>query len=133
MYLLDTNVVSAARKREPSVLGWIERHDAFGLAISVVTLGEVERGVHMKRRRDPAAARHLQVWLNRLHNQFRDRTFDIDDRVALEWGRIDALRTRGVPDGLIAATALVHDLTLVTRNVADFADTGVRLLNPWQA
>lgn len=133
MFLLDTNVLSAIRKREPAASKWLSQIERGSSWVSVVSLGEIAKGVAMKQRRDPAAARHLYGWLSRVHQAYRDRTFDIDDRVALEWGRIDALRTRGVPDGLIAATALVHDLTLVTRNVADFADTGVRLLNPWQA
>lgn len=85
----------------------------------------------MRYRRDPVAAAHLARWLREVRLSYADRVFDIDDRIAEEWGRIDAIRTRGVPDGLIAATALVHGMTVVTRNVADFADTGVPIVNPW--
>jgi predicted nucleic acid-binding protein len=133
VFLLDTNVLSAIRKREPAASEWLSRIERGTSWVSVVSLGEIAKGVAMKQRRDPAAARHLSQWLSRVHQAYRDRIFDIDDQIALEWGRIDAIRTRGVPDGLIVATALVHDLTLVTRNTADFADTGVRLFNPWQA
>lgn len=132
MFLLDTNVLSAARKHDPFVAAWIKSNDKFGLAISVISLGEIIRGVHMRRRRDPDAALHLERWLFRIQSQYRHSMYDIDEQVILEWGRIDALRTRGVPDGLIAATALVHDLAIVTRNVADFADTGARVVNPWE-
>lgn len=131
MYLLDTNVISAAKKRDPLVTAWIDANDRFGLALSVISIGEVARGIHMKRRRDPLAASNLERWLTTLQNLYRNSLIDIDEQIILEWGRIDALRTRGVSDGLIAATAIVHDLTVVTRNVADFADTGVRLVNPW--
>jgi predicted nucleic acid-binding protein len=132
VFLLDTNVLSAIRKREPAASEWLSRIERGTSWVSVVSLGEIAKGVAMKQRRDPATARHLSQWLSRVHQAYRDRIFDIDDQIALEWGRIDAIRTRGVPDALIAATALVHDLTLVTRNTADFADTGVRLFNPWQ-
>lgn len=131
MFLLDTNIVSATRKRDPAVSAWIDKNEHLGLALSIVSLGEIMRGIHMKRRRDPTAARHLETWLSKLQHTYRDRLFDVDEQIALEWGRIDAMRTRGVPDGLIAATAIVHGLTLVTRNVTDFSDTGVEIVNPW--
>ncbi|PSJ58403.1 type II toxin-antitoxin system VapC family toxin [Kumtagia ephedrae] len=133
MFLLDTNVVSAARKSDPAVVRWLVAHEHDGLWLSVVTLGEIASGVHQKRRRDPAAARYLERWLEGLRLQYRDRVLDIDDQVAVEWGRIDAIRTRGTADGLIAATAIVHGVAVVTRNVADFRDTGVALFNPWSA
>lgn len=132
MFLLDTNVLSAIRKRDPEASGWLSRIERGTSWISVVSLGEIAKGVAMKQRRDPMAADHLNRWLFKVHQAYRDRIFDIDDQIALEWGRIDAMRTRGVPDGLIAATAIVHNFTLVTRNVADFADTGVTVLNPWE-
>ena len=101
------------------------------MCISVVTLGEIVRGVITRYRRDPVAAAYLARWLKEVRLNYADRIFDIDDRIAEEWGRVAAIRTRGVPDGLIAATAIVHGMTIVTRNVADFADTGVPLINPW--
>ncbi|MEQ1955266.1 type II toxin-antitoxin system VapC family toxin [Mesorhizobium sp. CN2-181] len=132
MFLLDTNVVSAARKNEPAVVRWLVAHEHDGLWLSVITLGEIASGVHKKRRRDPVAARHLERWLESLRQRYRDRILDVDDQIAAEWGRINAIRTRGSADGLIAATAVIHHLTVVTRNVADFHDTGVTIHNPWQ-
>ena len=132
MLLLDTNVLSAIRKREPAASEWLSRIERGTSWISVVSLGEIAEGVAMKQRRDPAAADDLFVrWLFKVHQAYRDRIFDIDDQIALEWGRIDAIRTRGVLDGLIAATAIVRNFTLVTRNVADFVDTGAAVVNPW--
>ncbi len=85
----------------------------------------------MKSRRDHVAAGHLSAWLEMTRTVFADRILPVTEAIAIEWGRIAAARPRGDADGLIAATALVHDLVLVTRNVADFADTGVAVLNPW--
>lgn len=133
MFLLDTNVVSAARKRDPVVGRWLLKHEPEGLWLSVITLGEIASGVHQKRRRDAVAARYLETWLERLRQTYRDRLLDIDDQVVNEWGRIDAIRTRDATDGLIAATAFVNDLVVVTRNVADFEDTGVTIVDPWSA
>lgn len=131
MFLLDTNVVSAGRKGDPAVASWVRSSGRGDLCISVVTLGEIVRGVNMRYRRDPVAAAHIARWLREVRLSYADRVFDIDDRIAEEWGRIDAIRTRSMPDGLIAATAIVHGMTVVTRNVADFADTGVAVVNPW--
>ena len=129
--MLDTNVVSAARKRDPDVARWIGGQGRGELWISVITVGEIAFGIHLKQRRDPLAAHHLSTWLQALRSNYASRTFDVDERIAVEWGRIAALRTRGMADGLLAATAVVHNLTLVTRNVADFADTGILVVNPW--
>lgn len=131
MFLLDTNIVSAARKRDPSVVHWIGRQDRHAFWLSVITLGEIARGVEKKRRRDPVAAQHLATWLQQIRLDYADRIFDIDDQIAMEWGRLDAIRTRSIADGLIAATAIVHSMAVVTRNVADFDDTGVGVINPW--
>ena len=131
MYLLDTNIVSDARKGRDPVTTWIGGQTSAMLFISVVTLGEISRGVWTKRRRDPTSANHIAGWLERTRVVFAERVLDVTDDIAIEWGRLSASRTRGEADGLIAATALVHNLVLVTRNVADFADTGVTVLNPW--
>lgn len=131
MFLLDTNVVSAGRKKEPVVARWMQRQGRFDLCLSVVTLGELVRGVHKKQRQDPLAARNLALWYRQLRRDYADRIFDIDDQIAEEWGRIEAIRTRSIADGLIAATAIVHDMAVATRNVADFADTGAAVVNPW--
>ena len=131
MFLLDTNIVSDAGKRRAPVESWLATKESSNLFISVITLGEISRGVTMKARRDPVAASHIGRWLETTRAVFADRILDVTDKIALEWGRISALRTRGDADGLIAATARVHGLTLVTRNVADFADAGVAIVNPW--
>ena len=131
MFLLDTNVVSAARKKDPAVAAWIDSQSRHALWISVITLGEIARGVEKKQRHDPVAAQHLAAWFRQIRLDYSDRIFDVDDQIAAEWGRIDAIRTRSIADGLIAATAMIHELAVVTRNVSDFADTGVRIVNPW--
>lgn len=105
--------------------------DPSAVYLSVITLGEIERGIAMKERTDPGTASHLAIWLQQLRRDHADRILPITDRVSITWGRLSAIRPRGDADGLIAATALVHDLILVTRNVSDFDDTGVALFNPW--
>jgi len=133
MYLIDTNVLSEARRGSPQALGWMRSVDPGRLYLSVITLGEIMRGIALKERSDPQAAAHLSLWLMRLRQDHATRILPVTDRVAVEWGRLSALRPRGGADGLIAATAIVHDLVVVTRNVADFADSGAACLNPWDA
>ena len=131
MYLVDTNVVSEARRGTPQAVGWLRSIRPDTLYLSALTLGEIMRGVELKRKSDPQAAAHLEGWLRRLRDAHADRILPVGDAVALEWGRIAALRPRGDVDGLIAATAVVHGLIVVTRNVADFQDAGVSVLDPW--
>lgn len=100
--------------------------------MSVVTLGEIQKGIELKARRDPLGARPLFEWLASIRQDFEERFIAVTDDIALEWGRLEAQRPRG-PDGFIAASAIVRGLTLVTRNIADFQDTPVRLLDPWTA
>jgi predicted nucleic acid-binding protein len=132
MYLLDTNVLSQARRGTPQALDWLRSADPDRLYLSVITLGEIMRGIALKERSDPQTAAHLAAWLARLRQDHATRILPVTDRIAVEWGRVSALRPRGGADGLIAATALVHDLIVVTRNIADFADTGAACLNPWE-
>lgn len=133
MYLVDTNVVSEARRGSREAVGWLRSVRSEEVYLSALTLGEIMRGVALRRRSDPQTAARLTEWLERLRQDHADRILPVTDRIALEWGRIAALRPRGDIDGLIAATAIVHDLILVTRNVKDFEDTVVALINPWSS
>jgi predicted nucleic acid-binding protein len=131
MYLVDTNVVSEARRNAPEAVVWLRAAPPASIYLSVITLGEIMKGIALKARADRQAAGHLAEWLGKLRREFGNRILPISDCVAVEWGRIAAIGPRGDADGLIAATAKVHDLILVTRNVADFDDTGVSIVNPW--
>jgi toxin FitB len=133
LYLVDTNVVSEARRDSPQAVSWLRSVRPERVYLSALTLGEVMRGVTLRRKSDPQTASRLTEWLERLRQDHADRILPVTDRIALEWGRIAALRPRGDIDGLIAATAIVHDLILVTRNVKDFEDTAVSLINPWSS
>src|SRR5271166_3929537 len=124
MYHVDTNVVSEARRGSREAVAWLRSVEPGSLHLSALTLGEITRGVALKRKSDPQTAARLEEWLKRLRRDHADRVLPVTDEVAVEWGRIDAL---------IAATAIVHDLILVTRNVGDFDDIGVSLINPWSA
>lgn len=132
MYLVDTNVVSEARRGSREAVAWFQSVDPGAVHLSVVTLGEIARGIALRQAKDPVAAGHLAAWLERLRRDHADRILPISDQIALAWGRLAAQRPRGDADGLIAATALVHGFIVVTRNVADFADTGVQIVDPWR-
>lgn len=131
MYLVDTNVVSEARRGAPEAVRWLRAVDPLAVHLSVITLGEIMRGVALKQKADPRTAAHLAEWLQKLRHDHANRILAVTDQIALEWGRIAALRPRGEADGLIAATALVHDLIIVTRNTSDFDDTRASVINPW--
>lgn len=132
-YLLDTNVISEIRRgRDPHVRAWIAAVEDVDLHISVLTLGEIRKGIRLLRGRDPAQAEVFAAWLAELHTHFADRLLSIDVRIAEEWGRLNAIAPRNTVDSLIAATGRIHNLTLVTRNTGDFAGCDVPLLNPWQ-
>jgi predicted nucleic acid-binding protein len=132
MYLVDTNVLSEARRGTAEARAWLRSVDPAGVALSVVTLGEIMKGIVMKARTDQIAAGALKEWLETLRRDHADRILPVTDRIALEWGRIAARRSRGMADGLIAATAIVHEKIVVTRNVADFADLDLQMINPWE-
>jgi toxin FitB len=134
-YLLDTNVVSELRKRDranPKVLAWFESVEDSELFLSVLVLGEIRKGIEQVRRTDPAQARALEHWLKGLERAYDERLLSVTAAVADRWGHLSAMRPVSTVDGLLAATALVLDLTLVTRNAPDVAHTGVRVLNPFE-
>jgi hypothetical protein len=131
MYLVDTNVVSEARRGSREAGTWLRSVDPTTIYLSVITLGEIMKGIALKLRSDALTAARLTAWLEQLRQDHSDRILPISDRISLEWGRLAAERPRGVVDGLIAATAAVHGKLIVTRNVADFADIRVPVINPW--
>ena len=131
MYLLDTNVISEAFRGSQEAVAWLVQPQSKPLHISVITLGEIERGVILAQRRDAARAAKLAAWLKGLQSQFQGSILTVDTEISLAWGRLSSKKAQGDADGLIAATALVRGLTLVTRNVRDFADTGVTIVDPW--
>lgn len=139
MYLLDTNVVSELRKvvegrADPRVAAWQEQVNSGTCFVSAVTLMELEIGVLRMERRDARQGMLLRTWLEeRVQPEFGSRVLPVDDVVAKCSARLHVPDPRPACDALIAATALVHGLTLVTRNSVDFAAMGVRLFNPWQA
>lgn len=137
--LLDTNVVSEMRriplgKADRAFAAWAEAADAEEMHISVVTLQELEVGVLRLERRDPKSGAILRLWLDgQVLPTFEDRLLPVDPAVAKRAARLHVPNPRPAHDAFIAATALVHGLAMVTRNVTDFAPMGVRLINPWRA
>jgi|SRR5918996_5981284 predicted nucleic acid-binding protein len=136
MYLLDTNVLSELRKGErcdQGVQQWFDGCEDEELYTSVLCLGEIRLGIEAVRRRDEAFAAKLDLWLEYTIDSFESRILPVDQAVALEWGKLCAPCSRAPIDELLAATAKIYELTLVTRNVKDVVGTGVRYLNPFQS
>ena len=133
MYLLDTNVISALRRpdRHPGPKLWLEVQRASDVYLSVVTLGEIERGIARQIPSNPDFARDLAEWSERILAWFADRVLPVDAATARRWGRLSATVGNQDVDLLIAATALEHGLTVVTRNVRHFEPTGVDVLDPF--
>jgi hypothetical protein len=133
MYLLDTNVISAARRpdRAPQVAAWLRGKPETELFLSVVTLGEIERGIRRQEVVNPAFAADLRAWLDRTLRVFGDRLLPFGPEAARIWGRLSQDIGHDGADLLIAATALHHGATVVTGNTADFDQTGVALENPF--
>lgn len=137
MFLLDTNVISELRKAgsgraDPSVLRWANEHDADTIYVSVVTLMELEIGILSIERKDPAQGKLLREWFQRqVLVEFDRRTLAIDAAVALRCTKLHVPDRRSERDALIAATALVHGMCVVTRNIDDFIGSGVAVENPW--
>ena len=139
MFVLDTNVVSELRKvragkADPKFAAWTERVDAADLFVSVITIMELELGVLSIERKDATQGAMLRSWLeNHVLPEFSGRILSIDTAVAQRCARLHVPNKRGERDALIAATALVHGMTVVTRNVGDFEPAKVDVLNPWDA
>ena len=139
MFILDTNVISELRKAgdgkaDANVVAWLSSVDAGTLYLSAITLMEIELGVLRIERRDPLQGARLRAWVDhRILPEFADRTLSVDLAVALRCAPLHVPDPRPERDAFIAATALVHGMTIVTRNLADFAPIGVPLVNPWDA
>ncbi len=138
MYVLDTHVLSELREvrlgtADANVTAWTESVDAADLFVSAITIMELELGVLSIERKDATQGSMLRAWLDQhVLPEFSGRTLPIDTAVAQRCARLHVPDKRGERDALIAATALVHGMTVVTRNVADFKPTGVAIVNPWE-
>lgn len=134
MFLIDTNIISEVRKADrcdPQVAAWFASIDDSDLYLSVLVTGEIRKGIELARSRDRQKSESLQIWLVKLEQGFAGRILPVNFAVADEWGRISALRAVPVVDALLAATAKVFSLTLVTRNINDVSGLGVAVLNPF--
>ena len=134
MYLLDTNVVSELRKRDrrnENVSAWYASVSDNELFLSVLTLGEIRKGIELVRDRDPRQAEALEDWMRHVQRNYQGRILSIDAAVAGAWGQMHYTRTVPVVDGLLAATAKMHGLTLATRTVQDVQGLGLKVLNPF--
>jgi len=135
-FLLDTNIISEIRKRDrahPNVIRWVARTSADDIGTSVLVLAEIRRGIELKRRSDPRQAQSLDRWFSQMRARLADRVLSIDEPVVDAWAQLGIPNPLPLIDGLLAATAKVRDLTLVTRNVADMAMADVPLLDPFAA
>lgn len=134
-YLIDTNIISEVRKGarcDRNVSAWYASIAEEELFLSTLVLGEIRKGVELARARDPDQASALERWLRRVEAAFDGRVLGIDNAVSDQWGRMNAIRTIPVIDGLLAATAVTNGLTLVTRNDRDIAGVGATVLNPFR-
>lgn len=133
MFLIDTDILStlAKRRRDPSVETWLTGQRAVDLFVSVISIGEIERGIVNQRRRDPAHAIALEEWLDQVLLAYGERILLFDLACARRWGQLSAAIGNSSADLQIAATALEHGLTVVTRNLSDFGPTGARVLSPF--
>lgn len=132
-YLLDTNVVSELRKRKPhgAVLAWIQKMPEESLHVSAVTLGEIQAGIEITREQDEAKAGEIERWLDDMSGTYN--VLSADASIFRRWAQLMHARAdHHLEDALIAATALVHDLTVATRNTDDFKPFGVKLINPFE-
>jgi len=135
MFLIDTVTLSELRKRQrdPTVVKWFERQRTTDLFLSVISIGEIERGIARQRTADPAFASALADWLDRVLILYGERVLPFDLPTARRWGVLSAALGNDGADLMIAATALEHGLTVVTRNISDFEPTGVAVLDPFKS
>jgi toxin FitB len=134
-FLLHTNVLSELRRgsrTDPNVTAWYATTESRELFTSVLVIGEIRHGIEKKRAKDPLFARKLEHWLRGIMRDYQSNILAITLEVAEVWGSLSLNQTMSEPDGLIAATALFHDLILVSRNETDFKSTEVKTLNPWR-
>lgn len=133
MYLADTDIISVLRRmdRHPPLRAFFLALPLDDVYLSVMTLGELERGIERQRGNDPVFADHLEKWLDGLRKTYSLNMIPVSEAIALEWGRLTARIGHRETDLLIAATAIVHRLTVITRNVRHFAPTGVATINPF--
>ena len=136
-FLADTNIISEVRKGprcDENVARWYSQIGEPDIFISVIALGEIRKGVEQLRlRRDLSQAAMLEIWLHELSERFEDRILPIDSKISDIWGRISSIRPVPIADGLMAATAIHHDLTLATRNVRDVEELGASVTNPFDS
>ena len=134
-YLIDTNIISEVRKGrrcDPNVASWYEIIEDASLYLSVLVIGEIRKGIERVRLRDSAQANAIENWLAAVDAAFGERILPVDRAVANEWGRLNVRRQLPVIDGLLAATAKIHHMTLVTRDTVGIADLDVSILNPFE-
>jgi toxin FitB len=135
-FLLDTNIISEIRRRNrahANVARWVAQTPVAEIGTSVIVLAEIRRGIELKRRTDPEQAASLDQWFAGMRSRLGDRVLPIDETIADTWARLNVPDPLPLIDGLLAATAKVYGLTLVTRNIADISRTGVSLLNPFSS
>jgi toxin FitB len=133
-FLLGTNILSELRKERranPNVRQWYAAVEDSDIFTSVLVVGEIRHGIELKRRKDAQFAVSLENWLMRIESEFSDRILPVTIEIANLWGKLCLDKPLSEPDGLIAASALYHDLVLITRNVKDVHHTGVRVVNPF--
>ncbi len=133
-FLLDTNIISELRKGprcHPSVANWFSTIEGHEVYLSVLVVGEIRKGIELVRRNDHITAARLERWLQQIIDQYSERILPIDQNVAEEWGRLNVPNPLPIIDALLAATAKVYNLVLVTRNVNDIRRSGVSYMNPF--
>ncbi|MBS7700178.1 MULTISPECIES: type II toxin-antitoxin system VapC family toxin [unclassified Chelatococcus] len=133
MYLLETGVIVDARRGDPRATAWLRSVDPSAVYLSVLTIGAIMRGIAYRQTSDPAGAAPLAEWLRGLRHRHADRILPVTDQIAMTWGRLAGTGVLGSVDGLIAATAIVHDLILVTQRGSAFSDIGASVVDPRDA